>query len=170
MTEPPAVMDEEFNAWYDTEHLPERLAISGFRSAQRWVADIAPGDGKYLATYELDSPAVLRSAEYLARFTHATPWTRRCLDRCIVFRRWACEQAEPGDADPHPSAKALWLLAAVVPMEIPQVPGALQTRRFLASDGEPWHIALIELPWSAPRRLPEPPFGALARLYRAYAA
>ena len=58
MTEPPPAMEEEFNAWYDTEHLQERLAITGFRSARRWVADVAPGDGKYLATYELDAPGV----------------------------------------------------------------------------------------------------------------
>ena len=31
----------------------ERLGITGFRSARRWVADVAPGEGKYLATYEL---------------------------------------------------------------------------------------------------------------------
>ena len=55
LTEPPAAMEEEFNAWYDTEHLAERLSIPGFRSARRWVADLAPGEGKYLATYELDS-------------------------------------------------------------------------------------------------------------------
>ena len=65
MTEPPAAMEEEFNAWYDSEHMAERLAIPGFRSARRWTADTRPGDGKYLATYELDSPQVLLSAEYL---------------------------------------------------------------------------------------------------------
>jgi len=51
LTEPPPGMEEEFNAWYDEEHLPERLAIPGFRSARRWVAGRT-----YLATYELDSP------------------------------------------------------------------------------------------------------------------
>src|SRR5437868_13850386 len=74
MTEPPAAMEEEFNAWYDTEHLHERLAITGFRSARRWVADLKPGEGKYLATYELDTPDVLHTPEYLARFEGATPW------------------------------------------------------------------------------------------------
>src|SRR5204862_501779 len=63
MTEPPAAMDEEFNAWYDAEHIPERLSIPGFRSARRWVADCKPGEGKYLATYELDAPGVLSSPE-----------------------------------------------------------------------------------------------------------
>ena len=162
-------MEEEFNAWYDTEHLPERLAIAGFRSAQRWVADVAPGEGKYLATYELDSAAVLHSPAYLARFTGATPWTRRCLGRCAVFRRWACEQGEPGDADPHPDAKGLLLIAADAPIEVPQVPGALQARRFVASAGEPRHIVLIELA-ALPRELPAAPPGAWLRPYRTYAA
>ena len=32
LTEPPPAMEEEFNAWYDTEHLPERLSIPGVQS------------------------------------------------------------------------------------------------------------------------------------------
>src|SRR5919204_2050782 len=101
MTEPPQAMEEEFNAWYDNEHFPERLAIAGFRSAQRWVADVAPGHGKYLATYELDSAGVLFAPEYLARLNAPTRWTRRCLDNAVFFRRWACEQTYPGTADLH---------------------------------------------------------------------
>ena len=78
LTEPPPAMEEEFNAWYDEEHLPERLAIPGFRCATRWVADVPAGEGKYLATYELESAAVLQSAAYLARFRNQSPWSRRC--------------------------------------------------------------------------------------------
>jgi hypothetical protein len=135
LTEPPAYMEEEFNAWYDEEHLAERLSIPGFRSAQRWVADVPPGSGKYLATYELDSPAVLSSRAYLERFGNPTPWSRRCLGRALVFKRWACEQVEPGDAGPHRAAQAL-LFNAVAP-------GALQVRRFRAAGGE--SITLCEL-------------------------
>lgn len=135
LTEPPAAMEEEFNAWYDEEHLAERLAIPGFRSATRWVADVKPGEGKYLATYELDSLRVLSGPAYLARFQNQTPWSRRCLGKAVVFKRWACEQVEPGSADPHPAAMAV-LLNALVPQ-------ALQVRRFVAESGE--RIALCEL-------------------------
>ena len=167
MTEPPSAMEEEFNAWYDTEHLPERLAIPGFRSARRWVADCAPGEGKYLATYELDSPAVLQSPAYIARYRDATPWTRRCLGRCVLFKRWACEQL--GTADPHPLARAVLFIASQAETPAPEIAGALQTRRFVASSGEAAHIALIEL--STPSaRLPAGARGLLMRLYRAYAA
>ena len=86
MTEPPPGMEEEFNAWYDSEHMPERLSIPGFRSAQRWVADCKPGEGKYLATYELESLAVLGSPSYLSFFEKPTPWSQRCLGKAVVFR------------------------------------------------------------------------------------
>jgi hypothetical protein len=126
LTAPPAGMEEEFNAWYDTEHIPERLAIPGFRSARRWVAGRS-----YLATYELESAAVLQSPAYLARYRNQSPWSRRCLAKCVTFKRWACEQIEPGEADPHPAAQAV-----LFTMEPAVVPASLQSRRFLADSGE----------------------------------
>jgi len=162
MTEPPPAMEEEFNAWYDEEHMAERLAIPGFRSARRWVADIAPGEGKYLATYELDSAEVLKSPAYLKRFQNQTPWSRRCLDRAVVFRRWACEQTQPGSADPHPATKQLLCVIAESPIAL-TVTGALQVRHFFAT---PSHIALAEL--SHPT-LPPVKSGWEMRLYRSYA-
>jgi len=159
-------MEEEFNAWYDSEHLAERLAIPGFRSARRWVADVAPGAGKYLATYELDSPAVLQSAQYLARYQAATPWTRRCLEKTVLFKRWACEQIEPGAADPHPLATMLLLVLS----RCAALPGALQTRRFVTVEDERQHIALAEFAHEPARELPLAHAGTRVRLYRAYAA
>jgi len=141
LTEPPAAMEEEFNAWYDTEHLPERLSIAGFRSARRWVADVAPGQGKYLATYELESVAVLDSPAYLSFYQKPTPWSRRCLGKAVVFKRWACEQADPGGADAHPDAVAVMFNGIA--------PNSLQTRRFIATTGE--SIVLCEL--STPGKL-----------------
>ena len=42
--------EEEFNAWYNTEHLPELLALPGVLDAARYVA--TKGGPKYLAAYE----------------------------------------------------------------------------------------------------------------------
>jgi hypothetical protein len=161
LTEPPPSMEEEFNAWYDREHLPERLSIPGFRSARRWVADCQPGEGKYLATYELDSLAVLSSREYLAFFEKPSPWSQRCLGKAVVFKRWTCEQTEPGNTDPRADA------VAVVPVfgaKAPSLASALQVRSFTASAGEPRHVAICELA-DAGVMLP-----ATLRLYRAYVA
>lgn len=133
MTRPPAGMEEEFNAWYDEEHLPERLSIRGFRSARRWVR------GKtYLATYELDSAKVLASRAYLSCFRNPTPWSRRCLGKCVVFKRWACEQIEPGRANPQRRARAL--LFSTKPL---RPPALLKLRRFAAESAET--IYLYEL-------------------------
>ena len=154
MTEPPPEMEEEFHAWYETEHLPERLAIPGFRSARRWIADCARGEGKYLATYELDSLAVLSSTEYLARFQNQTPWSKRCLGKAVVFKRWTCEQVEPGNAGPHPRARALL-------MQEVRIPATLQVRRFHATSGDPADIVLTELAST------DIPSGNLPLLYRA---
>ena len=147
MTETPPGIEAEFNNWYDTEHLPERLAIPGFLSARRWVAEVEPGQGKYLATYELESAAVLESSAYLARFRDApTPWTTRMLGSCTVFRRWACEQRLPGDAAPSPEARALLLACGEVPTERMPLPGkVLSARHFLASCGAPRYVGLYEL-------------------------
>jgi hypothetical protein len=152
LTEPPQAMEEEFNAWYDQEHLAERLAIPGFRSAQRWAADVPAGGGKYLATYELDSLQVLSSPEYLKRFQNQTPWSKRCLGKLVVFKRWACEQIEPGGAVPHPDAHGLLVNTAA--------PNALQTRSFRSDTGE--LIALCELSRSGIQTAP----GLVYRLYQ----
>ena len=162
MTEPPAAMDEEFNAWYDTEHMAERLAIPGFLSARRWVRDCKSGEGRYLATYELNNPGVLDTPEYLAHVgDHFTPWSKRCLGRTTVFRRWACEQIAPGNQSPDQSARALFLACGDVPAaheeefnrwydieHLPlllQVPGVLGARRFRASVGSPRYVTLYDL-------------------------
>ena len=133
LTEPPPAMEEEFNAWYEAEHLPERLAIPGFRSARRWVRG-----GIYLATYELDAPGVLQSKPYLERFQNQTPWSRRCLGKCLTFKRWAYTQIDPGDADPHGAAVAL-----AFTHQPEKFPAVLQSRRFAAESGEA--IFLCEL-------------------------
>ena len=33
----PSDIEEEFNKWYNTQHVPERIAIAGFQSAARYV-------------------------------------------------------------------------------------------------------------------------------------
>jgi hypothetical protein len=47
----------EFDAWYDTIHIPDILGGSpGFKSATRYVIKYpAPNKGKYLAVYEIET-------------------------------------------------------------------------------------------------------------------
>ena len=61
--------DEEFNAWYDTRHLPQLKAIPGILDAARYVA--VKGGPKYLAVYELESAEVVRSDAFVNRPKHS---------------------------------------------------------------------------------------------------
>jgi hypothetical protein len=96
MHAPPA-FEEEFNAWYDTEHLPERLAVPGFETALRFVC--LSGHPRYLAIYDLERPEVLDSPAYLkVAFATSSPWTLRVLQRVRVYRA-AGRQIYPGNAN-----------------------------------------------------------------------
>ncbi len=93
---PPAEIEEEFNAWYDTEHLPERLAVPGIETGLRYVS--VAGTRRYLALYDLERPEVLDGADY-ARVSgvNFSPWTRRVTGRAKIYRA-AGQQVYPGTA------------------------------------------------------------------------
>jgi hypothetical protein len=95
-TNPPVDMEEEFNAWYDREHLPERLSVPGFERAQRYY--LTHGERRYLALYDVSAFDVFESPAYLATSgDNNTPWTKRIISRCNFIRAPA-EQIYPRDA------------------------------------------------------------------------
>ena len=59
---PTAGMEEEYNEWYSNIHLPEVVALEGFKSAQRLQLTkeqmVAEQPFKYLALYELEGSDV----------------------------------------------------------------------------------------------------------------
>ena len=70
------VAEDEFNDWYDLEHIPERQRVPGFLSLQRWVG--AEDARQSVATYDLDSSAVLDSPAYRAiGGENLSPWSKR---------------------------------------------------------------------------------------------
>lgn len=106
--EPPATLEEEFNDWYDTEHLPERERIPGFESARRFVC--VSGWPRYVAFYDLEDPGVLDRAPYRAiSGSNFTPWSKRILTRVRGLYRALGPQIHPGNAIIGPST-ALVLL------------------------------------------------------------
>lgn len=68
--------DADFNRWYDREHMPERMAIPGFRRARRFNA-IGACRRPYLALYDTDGIEVFRSAVYQQAFRQQTEWSLR---------------------------------------------------------------------------------------------
>ncbi|MCL4801759.1 MAG: hypothetical protein KJ025_19365, partial [Burkholderiales bacterium] len=85
-----AAADEpEFDAWYEEEHVPERLAVPGFLAARRYRDAQTPG--RHAALYDTASIAVLASPAYLARLADPTPRTRAIMPRFFDMTRAACE-------------------------------------------------------------------------------
>ena len=66
--------EEEFNRWYDREHLEERVAIEGFVEARRYRAHT--GSPKNLFLYSTRTIDVLDSPAYRARLSNPTEWSK----------------------------------------------------------------------------------------------
>jgi hypothetical protein len=104
--EPAPAMEEEFNDWYDLEHVPQMRAVPGIDTATRFVA--IEGWPRYLAIYDLSEFAVLRSAEYRAMTGSGfTPWSRRNLARVKGWQRLTFKQQSPGTTTIDPDCGAL---------------------------------------------------------------
>jgi hypothetical protein len=107
LMQPPPAFEDEFNAWYDSEHIPERLAVPGFETALRYVC--ISGAPRYLAMYDMRSPGVLDSPEYLrVSFDKSSPWTKRVTSRVRIYRS-AGRQVYPGNALTGNAPRALLL-------------------------------------------------------------
>lgn len=68
-----AAHEQEFNQWYDREHLAERVAIDGFLEARRYVAVNAAL--KYLGLYSTATFDVLDSDAYRTALANQTAWS-----------------------------------------------------------------------------------------------
>jgi hypothetical protein len=74
-----AADDEDFNRWYDREHLEERVGIEGFIEARRYVA--RSGSPRYLCLYSTRTIEVLDSPAYRARLAQPTEWSKTSMAR-----------------------------------------------------------------------------------------
>jgi hypothetical protein len=83
--------EAEFEAWFQGEHLTERLAVPGFLFGRRHKAvSGAPG---YFNFYMVETPEVLTSKPYLERLDHPTPMTRTIMAEVFVnMNRTVCRR------------------------------------------------------------------------------
>jgi len=59
-----AAREAEFNRWYDTVHIPDVLSSPDHKSAARYILkDPAPGKGKYIAIYEIETDDIKKTME-----------------------------------------------------------------------------------------------------------
>ncbi len=117
--QPPSALEGEFNAWYDEEHVPQRLAVPGFEGAVRYRAhpeapnrDTVPG---YAVTYWLRDVSVLDSEEYRRVKEIPSERTRRMLGAVTRFTRFTCVEvasvvrSHAPPVETAPVLHAVWL-------------------------------------------------------------
>src|SRR3954465_4741383 len=108
--------EDEFHDWYDMEHVPERLRVPGFLNAERWIDTGNPKIS--VATYDLDTVAVLRSPPYTAiAGANSSPWTKRTQRFRKSLLRYEGEQLFPGDKTAPKDAAAVLLIGMNVAPE-----------------------------------------------------
>jgi hypothetical protein len=151
---------DEFNEWYDNEHVPERKATPGFINAERWLGADDPKIS--VATYDLETLDVLQSPGYRKiGGANLSPWSKRVTAQCQRICRFEAEQIFPGRLAAPPEARGLMIFAMnVLPHaeadfnawydeeHVPRlaaVRGCLTARRFRMSGGTHQYIAMYHL-------------------------
>jgi hypothetical protein len=107
----------EFYEWHDTEHMPERVGIPGFRRGRRLIALDDATAPEFFTLYEADAMPVITGSDYAARLNAPTPATRAVTAQFRTTTR---------------------ALAAVMESRGPGMGGVMGTLRF---DAEEWLLA-----------------------------
>lgn len=80
------IYEDDFNQWYDREHMEERVAISGFKWARRYRA-VSKKARKYLALYRTENIDVFTSDVYKKAFECQTAWSNTNFERMTNTKR-----------------------------------------------------------------------------------
>ena len=92
----------EYQQWHNCQHIPERVAIEGFRMGRRCRSAADPS--RFMMFYETVSPETLQSPAYLHALSNPTNWTKKSLSwfshgaRSVYRRRAVTNEAFPNEA------------------------------------------------------------------------
>ena len=158
----PADKEEDFNNWYNTEHLAELLSLPGVLNAARYEA-VSSGP-KHLACYELESVAVVESEAFKSR--PRTEWGSR-VSPSIIGTNYISntyEMVHPTTLSPGIAGSGManalqigrmdigpeneeewnrWYSGIYVP-NYEKVPGVIRGRRWKATRGSPAYAVVYE--------------------------
>jgi antibiotic biosynthesis monooxygenase (ABM) superfamily enzyme len=156
----PPEREEEFNAWYNTEHIQQITNIPGFINGRRYMA--LEGVPKYLALYELHAETITAGGEFQHVLASPTPWSARMRDFYQGYRiRTTYRLLFTAGGTPVKDAPYVYVVKTDIPVDVEanfnewyntehvpalaSVPGCFRARRFLAVDGQPKYTAIYEL-------------------------
>ena len=81
--------EADFDRWFQSEHLVERLGVPGFLYGRRHEA--ISGVNRYFNLYVVEGPEVLTSKPYLERLDSPTPMTRMIMSEVFInMNRTVC--------------------------------------------------------------------------------
>jgi hypothetical protein len=87
----PDELTDEFNTWYNEEHIPEKVGtVPGFLRATRYKS--LDGRPNYLAIYELEDIKVLEDTTYQSNYKGASPATIKMKSKAKTFFRATYEE------------------------------------------------------------------------------
>ena len=158
----PADKEDDFNRWYNEEHLQELLSVPGILNAARYEA-VRSGP-KHLACYELESPAVIETDAFKDR--PRTEWGARVSPSIIgtnfinnVYEMIYPDALNDGiaGADMAPALQIgrmdispenedewnRWYSGVYVP-NYEKVPGCIRGRRWRVVRGQPKYAVVYE--------------------------
>ena len=157
--------EDEFNRWYNEEHIPERLPIPGVLNAARYTAD--QGEPRHLACYELSEPDAWYSDAWQYWLNNPTEWSQRMSPSVVgtTYIRNLYRLIYPGEVDEETAQSSMAPVLLVGRMFVPSeveaqfneaynterlpmcydVPGYVRGRRFQAVMGEPKYTTIHEM-------------------------
>ncbi|HEU4439114.1 MAG TPA: hypothetical protein VFT36_07675 [Methylomirabilota bacterium] len=152
-------LEKTFNDVYDHEHLPLLAAVPGVIRATRYRQP-SPTEPRYIAAYELDSPAVLQSPEW-KKAGESGRWPTeirpRTMNRHLAAYEWVGSNAGLTyrtpyvfwvmmDVEPHRESLFNELYDAEhVPLLL-KLPGCVSVARYRTeAAGEPRYLAAYEV-------------------------
>ena len=174
-TDVPAEVEDEYNRWYNEEHIPERLSIPGVLSAARYEA--RQGGPKHLAAYELDQPETYNTDIWQRLLANPTEWSKKMSPTVVAtkFIRNLYRMIYPDDVTEDIALAEMSPTILVGRMSVPaeleaqfnqaynserlpechKVPGYIRNRRFEALSGEPKYLTVHEMQSVASCESPE---------------
>ena len=163
MADIPADKEDDFNRWYNEEHLAELLSVPGVLSAARYEA-VSSGPN-HLAFYELESPEVINTDAFKNR--PRTEWGQRVSPSLIGanFLNYVFEMIHPAELTSEIAGAGMAPTLQIGRMDIPEehedewnkwysgiyvpnyekVPGCIRGRRWRSVRGEHKYAVVYEL-------------------------
>ncbi|MGO4384428.1 hypothetical protein [Specibacter sp. RAF43] len=82
----PEELDEEFNTWYNEEHIPEKVGtVPGFLRARRYQS--LEGRPNYVCVYELEDVSVVDNPAYQSNYKSGSTTTQFMKSKAKTFYR-----------------------------------------------------------------------------------